>query len=154
MAKVSGRSKKTIVDDEISDKTASASESASIALTSKRKRKSPPRNAPLQRSSPYRGVTRHRWTGRYEAHLWDKNSWNDTQTKKGRQGLSTLNTYMLVTTNKNLLDLFGLRLDSDELGDSFFFGPDFVLRLFLILFLIFFIYFFNLVFLMMVMCNG
>ncbi|KAL9862722.1 AP2-like ethylene-responsive transcription factor [Arabidopsis thaliana] len=86
MAKVSGRSKKTIVDDEISDKTASASESASIALTSKRKRKSPPRNAPLQRSSPYRGVTRHRWTGRYEAHLWDKNSWNDTQTKKGRQG--------------------------------------------------------------------
>nr|CAE45641.1 putative AP2 domain transcription factor [Arabidopsis thaliana] len=85
MAKVSGRSKKTIVDDEISDKTASASESASIALTSKRKRKSPPRNAPLQRSSPYRGVTRHRWTGRYEAHLWDKNSWNDTQTKKGRQ---------------------------------------------------------------------
>ncbi|KAG7652302.1 DNA-binding domain superfamily [Arabidopsis thaliana x Arabidopsis arenosa] len=85
MAKVSRRSKKTIVEDEISDKTASASESASIVFKSKRKRKSPPRNAPPQRSSPYRGVTRHRWTGRYEAHLWDKNSWNDTQTKKGRQ---------------------------------------------------------------------
>ena len=24
-----------------------------------------------KRSSAYRGVTRHRWTGRYEAHLWD-----------------------------------------------------------------------------------
>lgn len=29
---------------------------------------------------------RHRWTGRYEAHLWDKECWNDTQKKKGRQG--------------------------------------------------------------------
>ena len=29
---------------------------------------------------------RHRWTGRYEAHLWDKNSWNEGQNKKGRQG--------------------------------------------------------------------
>ncbi|XVF56378.1 hypothetical protein PTKIN_Ptkin06aG0115600 [Pterospermum kingtungense] len=24
-----------------------------------------------QRTSIYRGVSRHRWTGRYEAHLWD-----------------------------------------------------------------------------------
>ncbi|XP_050385753.1 ethylene-responsive transcription factor WRI1 isoform X2 [Argentina anserina] len=39
-----------------------------------------------RRSSIYRGVTRHRWTGRYEAHLWDKASWNDIQKKKGRQG--------------------------------------------------------------------
>lgn len=29
---------------------------------------------------------RHRWTGRYEAHLWDKSSWNNVQNKKGRQG--------------------------------------------------------------------
>eukprot|EP00250_Pteridium_aquilinum_P004492 c14693_g1_i1 orf=2-460(-) len=36
-------------------------------------------------SSKYRGVTRHRWTGRFEAHLWDKNSWNQSQSKKGRQ---------------------------------------------------------------------
>ncbi|XP_026426624.1 ethylene-responsive transcription factor WRI1-like [Papaver somniferum] len=40
---------------------------------------------PGRRSSIYRGVTRHRWTGRYEAHLWDKNSWNPIQNKKGRQ---------------------------------------------------------------------
>lgn len=29
---------------------------------------------------------RHRWTGRYEAHLWDKSCWNDKQHKKGKQG--------------------------------------------------------------------
>ncbi|KAL8225364.1 hypothetical protein R6Q57_017921 [Mikania cordata] len=39
-----------------------------------------------KRSSIYRGVTRHRWTGRYEAHLWDKNTWNQNQNKKGKQG--------------------------------------------------------------------
>ncbi|KAL2612837.1 hypothetical protein R1flu_024529 [Riccia fluitans] len=38
-----------------------------------------------KRSSIYRGVTRHRWTGRYEAHLWDKSTWNQTQNKKGKQ---------------------------------------------------------------------
>ncbi|GLJ40712.1 hypothetical protein SUGI_0841220 [Cryptomeria japonica] len=37
------------------------------------------------RSSIYRGVTRHKWTGRYEAHLWDKTAWNSTQNKKGKQ---------------------------------------------------------------------
>ncbi|XP_040872083.1 AP2-like ethylene-responsive transcription factor At1g16060 [Glycine max] len=51
----------------------------------KRTRRSVPRNSPPQRSSIYRGVTRHRWTGRYEAHLWDKNCWNESQNKKGRQ---------------------------------------------------------------------
>ncbi|XP_014492212.1 AP2-like ethylene-responsive transcription factor At1g79700 [Vigna radiata var. radiata] len=38
-----------------------------------------------RRSSIYRGVTRHRWTGRFEAHLWDKTSWNNIQSKKGKQ---------------------------------------------------------------------
>uniref|UniRef100_A0A2N9IV46 AP2/ERF domain-containing protein n=1 Tax=Fagus sylvatica TaxID=28930 RepID=A0A2N9IV46_FAGSY len=52
----------------------------------KRTRKSVPRESPPQRSSVHRGVTRHRWTGRYEAHLWDKNCWNESQNKKGRQG--------------------------------------------------------------------
>ncbi|KAH0662830.1 hypothetical protein KY284_027761 [Solanum tuberosum] len=53
---------------------------------SKGKRKRKARDSPPQRrSSIYRGVTRHRWTGRYEAHLWDKNCWNESQTKKGRQ---------------------------------------------------------------------
>ncbi|AES77335.1 AP2 domain transcription factor [Medicago truncatula] len=39
-----------------------------------------------KRSSRFRGVSRHRWTGRFEAHLWDKLSWNTTQKKKGKQG--------------------------------------------------------------------
>ncbi|XP_031287315.1 AP2-like ethylene-responsive transcription factor At1g16060 [Pistacia vera] len=39
----------------------------------------------VKRSSKFRGVSRHRWTGRYEAHLWDKLSWNVTQKKKGKQ---------------------------------------------------------------------
>ncbi|KAL1553713.1 AP2-like ethylene-responsive transcription factor [Salvia divinorum] len=44
------------------------------------------RGSPQQRSSLHKGVTRHRWTGRYEAHLWDKNCWNESQNKRGRQG--------------------------------------------------------------------
>ncbi|XP_038904796.1 AP2-like ethylene-responsive transcription factor At1g16060 [Benincasa hispida] len=39
----------------------------------------------MKRSSRFRGVSRHRWTGRFEAHLWDKLSWNMTQKKKGKQ---------------------------------------------------------------------
>ncbi|KAL1203757.1 AP2-like ethylene-responsive transcription factor AIL1 [Cardamine amara subsp. amara] len=39
-----------------------------------------------QRTSQYRGVTRHRWTGRYEAHLWDNSSKREGQARKGRQG--------------------------------------------------------------------
>eukprot|EP00261_Vitis_vinifera_P021244 XP_010652396.1 PREDICTED: AP2-like ethylene-responsive transcription factor At1g16060 [Vitis vinifera] len=39
----------------------------------------------MKRSSRFRGVSRHRWTGRFEAHLWDKGSWNVTQRKKGKQ---------------------------------------------------------------------
>ncbi|CAL5196507.1 unnamed protein product [Lathyrus oleraceus] len=42
-------------------------------------------NGGSRRSSIYRGVTRHRWTGRFEAHLWDKSSWNNIQNKKGKQ---------------------------------------------------------------------
>ncbi|KAL7093244.1 hypothetical protein ACP275_11G030200 [Erythranthe tilingii] len=57
-----------------------------VGMKRKRTRKTIPRDTPPQRSSIYRGVTRHRWTGRYEAHLWDKNCWNETQNKKGRQG--------------------------------------------------------------------
>ncbi|XP_078443060.1 integrase-type DNA-binding superfamily protein, partial [Wolffia australiana] len=43
------------------------------------------RDSPSRRSSVYRGVTRHRWTGRFEAHLWDKDSWSESLKKKGRQ---------------------------------------------------------------------
>ncbi|WCJ40367.1 AP2-like ethylene-responsive transcription factor At1g16060 [Euphorbia peplus] len=58
---------------------------ANPTTKTKRTRKTVPRDSPPRRSSIYRGVTRHRWTGRYEAHLWDKNCWNQSQNKKGRQ---------------------------------------------------------------------
>ncbi|EPS70041.1 hypothetical protein M569_04723, partial [Genlisea aurea] len=54
--------------------------------------KMPPSTAG-KRSSIYRGVTRHRWTGRYEAHLWDKSTWNESQNKKGKQELCSLGAY-------------------------------------------------------------
>nr|XP_010929255.2 AP2-like ethylene-responsive transcription factor AIL5 [Elaeis guineensis] len=38
-----------------------------------------------QRTSIYRGVTRHRWTGRYEAHLWDNSYRREGKRRKGRQ---------------------------------------------------------------------
>ncbi|CAN4098446.1 unnamed protein product [Withania somnifera] len=67
--------------------TSSSNSSNNVISKPKRKRKAVSRDLTLQRrTSIYKGVTRHRWTGRYEAHLWDKNCWNETQTKKGRQG--------------------------------------------------------------------
>ncbi|KAL3528999.1 hypothetical protein ACH5RR_008321 [Cinchona calisaya] len=75
----------TITIDNDNSTTTSSSNIIKTTKT-KRTRKSVPRESPQQRSSIYRGVTRHRWTGRYEAHLWDKNCWNESQTKKGRQG--------------------------------------------------------------------
>ncbi|KAL2600908.1 hypothetical protein GLYMA_10G171400v4 [Glycine max] len=38
-----------------------------------------------KRTSIYRGVSRHRWTGRYEAHLWDNSSRREGKTSKGKQ---------------------------------------------------------------------
>ncbi|KAF8751276.1 hypothetical protein HU200_012153 [Digitaria exilis] len=37
-------------------------------------------------SSIYRGVTRHKSSGKFEAHLWDSHVRNPTKNKKGRQG--------------------------------------------------------------------
>uniref|UniRef100_A0A803MAD1 AP2/ERF domain-containing protein n=1 Tax=Chenopodium quinoa TaxID=63459 RepID=A0A803MAD1_CHEQI len=79
------------------NKNKESSESVGVVLMKKVKRerggstakdrisKMPPSTAG-KRSSIYRGVTRHRWTGRYEAHLWDKSTWNQNQNKKGKQG--------------------------------------------------------------------
>lgn len=55
---------------------------------------------------------RHRWTGRYEAHLWDKNCWNESQNKKGRQGSLPYFSFLF------LIDLNWLILEADE---GFFF---------------------------------
>ncbi|KAM3380544.1 AP2-like ethylene-responsive transcription factor [Capsicum galapagoense] len=81
MAKTSSKSTAATSSSSSSKK----SDNNAIIGKPKRTRKSVPRDSPPQRSSIYRGVTRHRWTGRYEAHLWDKNCWNESQNKKGRQ---------------------------------------------------------------------
>ncbi|XP_073226910.1 AP2-like ethylene-responsive transcription factor At1g16060 isoform X2 [Cicer arietinum] len=83
MAKIS---KKQIQKDNASNDNNNLNVSNTVVTKAKRTRKTVPRSTPPQRSSIYRGVTRHRWTGRYEAHLWDKNCWNESQNKKGRQG--------------------------------------------------------------------
>ncbi|KAF3444757.1 hypothetical protein FNV43_RR14450 [Rhamnella rubrinervis] len=54
--------------------------------SSQQQQQADPATTTVKRSSKFRGVSRHRWTGRYEAHLWDKLSWNTTQKKKGKQG--------------------------------------------------------------------
>ncbi|XP_020693057.1 AP2-like ethylene-responsive transcription factor ANT [Dendrobium catenatum] len=74
----------------------SASENEQLALEHSKKRangkgaeKQPVHRKSIdtfgQRTSQYRGVTRHRWTGRYEAHLWDNSCKKEGQTRKGRQ---------------------------------------------------------------------
>ncbi|KMT03496.1 hypothetical protein BVRB_8g191760 [Beta vulgaris subsp. vulgaris] len=84
MAKAPIKRKQKCSSDDHNTKT--TNNHVKIATTKvKRARKCSPRKSPFQRSSKYRGVTRHRWTGRYEAHLWDKDSWIDTQKKKGKQ---------------------------------------------------------------------
>ncbi|KAL6596356.1 hypothetical protein ACP70R_047722 [Stipagrostis hirtigluma subsp. patula] len=59
----------------------------------------PPARKPAQtfgqRTSQFRGVTRHRWTGRYEAHLWDSTCRKEGQTRKGRQGNADQRTVYL-----------------------------------------------------------
>lgn len=43
---------------------------------------------------------RHRWTGRYEAHLWDNSCRREGQARKGRQGssLSIISSFGLFST--------------------------------------------------------
>jgi hypothetical protein len=39
------------------------------------------------RSSSFHGVTRHRWSGKYEAHLWDSSCRVEGRRRKGKQGM-------------------------------------------------------------------
>lgn len=51
---------------------------------------------------------RHRWTGRYEAHLWDNSCRREGQARKGRQGKLFLIHYFTIWNNflNYLLDLY------------------------------------------------
>jgi hypothetical protein len=42
------------------------------------------------RSSSFHGVTRHRWSGKYEAHLWDSSCRLEGRRRKGRQGIPSI----------------------------------------------------------------
>ncbi|KAG5088912.1 hypothetical protein JHK86_001524 [Glycine max] len=55
-----------------------------------------------QRTSIYRDLTGHRWTGRYEAHLWDNSCRRDGQTRKGRQGSIQERLNVLMSRTQNL----------------------------------------------------
>ncbi|KAL7114341.1 hypothetical protein ACP275_04G115100 [Erythranthe tilingii] len=85
MAKSSKKKNSPTTTTTTSSSSTTTTAAAGKTEKKKRTRKSVPRESPQPRSSIYRGVTRHRWTGRYEAHLWDKNCWNESQNKKGRQ---------------------------------------------------------------------
>lgn len=39
---------------------------------------------------------RHRWTGRYEAHLWDNSCRREGQSRKGRQGIVIIYNFFRV----------------------------------------------------------
>lgn len=67
----------------VSKKEAKAVETTSTDDSTKKKKKVVESFG--QRTSIYRGVTRHRWTGRYEAHLWDNSCRREGQARKGRQ---------------------------------------------------------------------
>ncbi|RLM69043.1 AP2-like ethylene-responsive transcription factor BBM1 [Panicum miliaceum] len=67
-----------------SGKVAHAAESGAAVVDAAQQRKAVDTFG--QRTSIYRGVTKHRWTGRYEAHLWDNSCRREGQTRKGRQG--------------------------------------------------------------------
>lgn len=79
------RPRKNAGTDEDPNTAAATGVTGKPKLKRARRKSGEPRESPSQRSSAYRGVTRHRWTGRFEAHLWDKNSWNESQNKKGKQ---------------------------------------------------------------------
>ncbi|KAJ4766621.1 AP2-like ethylene-responsive transcription factor [Rhynchospora pubera] len=63
-----------------------------------------------QRTSIYRGVTRHRWTGRYEAHLWDNSCRREGQTRKGRQGIKLYTSVSFIFYTYNILIVMSLTI--------------------------------------------
>ncbi|MFS7969914.1 hypothetical protein Hanom_Chr09g00814851 [Helianthus anomalus] len=51
----------------------------------KKKQSASTTETPVPRTSNFRGVTKHRMSGKFEAHIWDKKAENIN--KKGKQGL-------------------------------------------------------------------
>jgi len=55
---------------------------------------------------------RHRWTGRFEAHLWDKTSWNKIQNKKGKQGNFTKVFFNIWFFFDSLMSFYEIRTET------------------------------------------
>ncbi|CAL5419533.1 unnamed protein product [Camellia sinensis] len=56
-----------------------------------------------QRTSQYRGVTRHRWTGRYEAHLWDNSCKKVGRGRKVKEAFNLCEKSSIIILNKERL---------------------------------------------------
>ncbi|KAJ8500444.1 hypothetical protein OPV22_010996 [Ensete ventricosum] len=67
-----------------------------------------------KKSSNFKGVTRHKLTGRFEAHLWDRNGWNGRNNKKGRQEYYTMHRM----TNEDCVASLRRRSDGFSRGVS------------------------------------
>ncbi|XP_009619388.1 AP2-like ethylene-responsive transcription factor PLT2 [Nicotiana tomentosiformis] len=78
-----GSTSETSASPSVATTTANASENSNTSIVEAVPRRT--LDTFGQRTSIYRGVTRHRWTGRYEAHLWDNSCRREGQSRKGRQ---------------------------------------------------------------------
>ncbi|KAK4263410.1 hypothetical protein QN277_028821 [Acacia crassicarpa] len=58
----------------------------SVTVLEDNEKQEQPQQGVQSNTTTVKKSSRHRWTGRYEAHLWDKGTWNPTQKKKGKQG--------------------------------------------------------------------
>ncbi|KAL0354960.1 UNVERIFIED_CONTAM: Ethylene-responsive transcription factor WRI1 [Sesamum radiatum] len=82
MAKTSSQKSSTVVRGD-SSSSSNNNNNNNVVKGKRQRRKSIPREtSSRRRSSIYRGVTRHRWTGRYEAHLWIRTVGMSRRTRK------------------------------------------------------------------------
>lgn len=67
-------------------------------------------------------LVRHRWTGRYEAHLWDNSCRKEGQTRKGRQGERSLLPLLHFISNGYSFLSFTFLAEKNILTVVFFLG--------------------------------
>lgn len=71
-------------------------------------------------------LVRHRWTGRYEAHLWDNSCRKEGQTRKGRQGERSLLPLLHFISNGYSFLSFTFLAEKNILTVVFFFWVNFL----------------------------
>ncbi|KVH92052.1 AP2/ERF domain-containing protein [Cynara cardunculus var. scolymus] len=82
----------------------------------KNKKKPPTTSAEtaVRRSSKFRGVTRHRCTGRFEAHLWDKRAYDDEEAAARTYDLAALKYWGPETTLNFPIDTYKNEMNEIE----------------------------------------